>query len=138
MAEEPKTREKAARILGCIGESAVEAAPALAALLQAKNLDVRLAAAKGLWIITKNADAVVPVLVELLDDKWAVAFEAGESHRRYVQAVIESLGRIGLAGKAAVPALASKTKDKNRLISESALYALKEIAPPVATKGGLR
>ena len=91
-AEESKTREKAARILGCIGEAAVEAAPALAALLQAKNLDVRLAAAKGLWIITKNAGIVVPVLVELLDDKWAVAFEDGESHRRYV--VFEDSPRI--------------------------------------------
>ncbi len=136
-AEESKSREKAARILGCIGESAVEAAPALTAALQAKNLDVRLAAAKALWIISKNADVVVPVLVDLLDDKWAVAFEAGESHRRYLQAVIESLGRIGLAGKAAVPALVSKTRDKNRLISESALYALKEITPLLATKGAL-
>jgi len=135
--EEPKTREKAARILGCIGEAAVEAAPALTELLHARDLDVRLAAAKGLWIITKNADVIVPVLVDLLDDKWAAAFEAGESHRRYLQGVIESLGRIGLAGKAAVPALTSKTKDKNRLISESALYALKEIAPLVATKVGL-
>jgi HEAT repeat protein len=136
-AEEPKTREKAARILGQIGTAALEAAPALTALLQAKNPDVRLAAAKGLWLITLNANVVVPVLVDLLNNKWAVKFEGGDSHRRHVQAVIESLGRIGLAANAAVPALTTKTKDKSRLISESAVYALREIAPIVPTKGGL-
>jgi HEAT repeat protein len=134
--KESTTREKAARILGGFGELAVEAVSALTSTLNDRNLDVRLAAAKGLWNITKTADAAVPVLIDLLDEKWAADFEAGESRRRFLQSVIESLGRIGPPAKAALPALTKRTKDNNRHISESALKAVKEIAPSVANKAG--
>ena len=53
---------------------------------------------------------------------------------RYLQTVIEALWRIGPPAKAAVPALTHKAKDKNRLVSETAVSALKEIAPAVAIK----
>jgi len=125
--QESTTLEKAARVLGCFGELAVEAAPALTSTLRNRDLNVRLAAAKGLWNITKKADIVIPVLADLLEDKWAAAFEPGEARRRFLQSVIESLGRIGPPAKAAIPALTAKTKDKNRLINASALNALKEI-----------
>jgi hypothetical protein len=97
-----------------------------------------LGAAKGLWNITKNAEVVVPVMVELLEEKWAAVSDGDETRRRYLQTVMEALQRIGPAAKAAVPALADKTKDKNRHISESALSALKAIAPTVANRAGLR
>jgi len=126
------TREKAARILGSIGEPAATALPALAGLLKDKDVAVRLAVAKAHWIIGKNADVVVPVLADLLEEKWAGTFEAGEPRRRYLQAVIESIGRIGAPAKAAIPALTVKTKDPMRLISESAQNALKEIGAPAA------
>jgi HEAT repeat protein len=99
------TREKAARTLGCLGESAAEAIPALTLALHDKDLDVRLAAAKGLWNITKNAEVVVPVLVGLLEENGAVASDAGELRRRYLQTVIEALWRMGPAAKGAIPAL---------------------------------
>ena len=51
-----------------------------------------------------------------------------------LQTVIEALRRIGPPGKAAIPALMAKTKDKNRLVSESAISALKVIAPDVANE----
>jgi HEAT repeat protein len=130
------TREKAARTLCCLGESAAEAIPALTLALHDKDLDVRLAAAKGLWNITKNAEVVVPVLVGLLEENGAVASDAGELRRRYLQTVIEALWRMGPAAKGAIPALIDMTKDKNRHISESARSALKEIAPTVANKAG--
>jgi len=134
-AKESETREKAARTLGCLGESAVEAVPALTSTLRDKNLDVRLATAKGLWNITKNADPVVPALVGLLQENRAtVASDAGESRRRYLQTVIEALRRMGPPAKGAIPALVEMTKDKNRHISESAHSALKEIAPPAAQR----
>lgn len=136
--QESTTREKAARILGSFGELAIESVPALTSTLHDKDLNVRLAAAKGLWNVGKKADSVIPVLADLLEDKWAAAFEPGESRRRFLQSVIESLGRIGPPAKAAIPALTHKTKDKNRLISESALNAIKEIAPPVVNKAGSR
>jgi HEAT repeat protein len=135
-APEPMTREKAARILGSYAERAASAVPALTARLRDKVLEVRLAAAKGLWNVTKNADAVLPVFVDLLQEKWAGSFEAGEERRRFLQAVMESLGRIGPPAKAAVAALTHKAKDKNRLISESALSAIKDISCAPANNAG--
>jgi HEAT repeat protein len=97
-----------------------------------RDVNVRLAAVKSLWNVTKNADAVVPVLMELLEEGRAAAPEASEPRRRFVQTVIEALWRIGTPASAAVPALLETVKDKNRLISESALSALKKISPTAA------
>jgi len=135
---EPTIQMKAARTLGCLGELAAEAVPALGKASHDKDVDVQLAAAKALWNITKNAELVVPVLVDLLAEKRAVGSDAGEARRRYLQTVIEALWRIGPPAKAAVPALRHLAKDKNRHVSESALSALKEIARPLGDKVGLR
>jgi HEAT repeat protein len=124
--EDPISREKAARALGTLGEVAVGAVPALTKALHDRDRDFRLAVAKSLWNISKNAELVTPVLVDLLDEKFPTS--ADEARRRYLQTVIEALWRIGPGAKAAVPALVSKSKDKNRLISESAVAALKEIS----------
>jgi HEAT repeat protein len=128
------TREKAIRTLGSLGELAVEAVPELTKSLNDKNLDVRLAAAKSMWNITKKPEVAVPVLVDLLEEKWSAAQEASEPRRRFLQTVLEALQRIGPPAKAAIPALNQKTKDKNRLISESAQSALKEISANVPIK----
>jgi HEAT repeat protein len=128
---EPLAREKAARTLGSIGEMAAEAAKPLSGILQDKHLEVRLAAAKGLWNISKNADAVVPVLADLLTSKTFPNPEAPDARRSFYQSVIESLTRIGPHAKAAIPALNRKAKDDNRLIRESAQRALREIGPPL-------
>lgn len=133
---EPEAREKAARTLGFLGEVAVDAVPALTKAIRDKNLDFRLAAAKSLWNITKNADVVTPVLIKLLSEDKATGPDGAENRRRFLQTVIEALWRIGPPAKAAVPALTAKTKDKNRLIAESAINALKEIAPGGTGKSG--
>jgi HEAT repeat protein len=125
-AKESVVKEKAARILGSLGELAASAVPELRKVLRDREPEIRLAAAKGLWNITKNADDVVPVLVDLLEDG-ATEHNANESRRRFLQTVIEALQRIGPPAKAAIRALTGKTRDKNRLVSESALSALKEI-----------
>jgi len=125
--DEPEIREKAVRILGSIGEAAVSAVPQLTAVLRDASPVVRLAAAKGLWNITKNADLVVPALVALLREKQTFAGDAGEARRRFLQTVIEALQRIGPGAKAGVAALTEKAKDENRVVSESARTALKEI-----------
>ena len=126
--EDAVTRERAARALGTMGELAIGAAPALAKALHDRDRDFRLAVAKSLWNISKDAERVTPVLVDLLDEKFPTNADGVEARRRYLQTVIEALWRIGPAAKAAVPALVAKTKDKNRLISESAVMALKEIS----------
>jgi len=130
-------QEKAARTLGTMGEVAAPAVPALTRALQAKDLDVRLAVAKSLWNIAKDAQVVVPVLVELLSSKGTAA-DVSEARRQYLQTVMEALRRIGPAAQAAVPALTAKSREKNRLISESALMTLKAIAPAAAAKAAAR
>jgi HEAT repeat protein len=127
-------REKAARILGCLGEVGRPAIPALTHALRDKDLTLRLAAAKSLWNITQDAALVTPVLVSLLGETWPAGPDADESRRRYLQTVMEALWRIGPPAEAAVPALLAKCKDKNRLISESAQSALRVIAPAAANK----
>jgi HEAT repeat protein len=134
----PTTRENAARTLGRLGEAAGEAVPALMAALHDKDRAVRLAVAKGLWNVTKKAEVVIPVLVGLLKVNGAAASDAGEARRRHLQTVIEALGRIGPPASAAVPALLGMAKDNNRHVSESALRALKGIAPTVAVPARLR
>lgn len=136
--DEVPSREKAARTLGSMGEGAAAAVPALSKVLGDKHPEVRLAAAKALWIITKNGDLVVPVMAELLKGKWSSAADAGEERRRFLQSVIESLCRVGPSAKAAVPALKEKAKDANRLIRESAQRALREIAPELEKKAGAK
>jgi len=131
---EPGTREKAVRILSSLGELAAAAVPALINTLHDRDFELRLAAAKGLWNITKTADVVVPVLVALLEKDLAAPQDADETRRRFLQTVMEALQRIGPSAHAAVSALTDKTKDKNRLVSESAVRALKVIAPAMALK----
>ncbi len=136
--KDPITREKAARTLATLGEAAAASAPGLKAILSDKHLEVRLAAAKALWNVSKNAELVVPVLIDLLEEKSTPAFSDGDARRMFLQTTIEALWRIGPPATAAVPALKSKAKDKNRLISESALSALKTIAPNVTIAAGAR
>jgi HEAT repeat protein len=118
---------KASRTLGCLGALAAAAVPALKALLNVKDREVRLAAAKGLWNVTNDAEIVVPTLVSLLDQSWAAAADSSEVRRMFLQTVMEALRRIGPPAKAAKPALLRKTTDKCRHISESARNSLSRI-----------
>lgn len=136
--EDPAIQLKAAHILGSIGEEAAGAASALASALHDGPLDVRLAAAQGLWNITKTADLVVPALVDLLEVKEIADLEADETRRMFVQTIMEALSRIGPPAKAAVSAITAWAKDKNRHIREAAITALQSIAPTVASRPELR
>ncbi|MBI2807956.1 MAG: HEAT repeat domain-containing protein [Planctomycetes bacterium] len=123
------TRIKAAQILGSFGELAIDAVPVLTSALRDRNPEIRLATAKGLWSVTKNPDVAVPVLAQLLQDEPATGPDDDETRRKFLQTVIEALWRIGPPASAALPAIIRKTKDKNRLVSQSAHNALKKIAP---------
>ena len=131
-AKDAATREKAARALSGIGEAAAEASPPLIQALRDGDADVRLAVAKALWSITKEAQKVVPALAHLLERKWPPSPEADELRRRFLMAVIESLGRIGPPAQVAIPALLDKTGDENRHVRESAIRALRQIGPAAA------
>lgn len=120
-------RINSARTLATIGEAAAAAAPSLSTALRDRNPEVRLAAAKGLWNVNKNADVVVPVLIALLEEKPKKNDADSEAARQFLLTVIEALWRIGPPAISARSALNSKTKDKNRLVSESARNAIKKI-----------
>jgi hypothetical protein len=137
-AENAATRMKAARTLGYLGEVAAEATPALTAALHDDDPEVRLAAVKGLWNVTNTVGLVVPALIDLLGGEGLADAEAGDARRRFLQTVMEALGRIGPPAAAAEAALLAMTKDDNRHVRETALVTLRQIAPAVATKPGLR
>ena len=130
-ASDPGVSEKAILLLSLLAEQAQVAVPAITKSLNDKDMYVRLAAAKGLWNITKEPTHAVPALIKLLDEK-AFASPDGEDRRRFMQTVIEALGRIGPEAQDAVPALTKKSKDKNRHVAASAAFALKSISAPVA------
>lgn len=135
--DEPSVRESAAKILSSIGEPAVQAAPALLKTLRDRCSEVRLSAAKALWNITKKPDAVVPALASLLTAKISPATDDSEVRRRFLQSVIEALGRMGPAAQEAVPSLLEISEDDNRLVRESAVRTLRQIAPVAAAKAGV-
>ena len=56
---------------------------------------LRLAAAKALWNVAHEAEAVVPALTKLLTAETPEAPEDAETRRKFLQTVIEALGRIG-------------------------------------------
>lgn len=126
--KKPAVREKAAQILGSLGEAGAEAAKPLTQALRDKFAEVRLCAAKALWNITKKPDGVIPVLDGLLKEKRKTDDDDPESHRRFLQSVIEALGRIGPPALAAIPALKKQTKHENRLIRESAERTIRQIS----------
>ncbi len=134
---EPNVRESSAKILSSLGELAQGAAPALSKLLRDKCSDVRLSAAKALWNITKQPDAVVPTLAGLLTSKMTPDTDDVEVRRRFMQSVIEALGRMGPAADQAVPSLMKVTRDSNRLVRESAVRTLQQIKPTIGVKVGV-
>jgi HEAT repeat protein len=122
-------REKCARTLGQLRELAAPAVPALTLALRDNDPHVRLAVAKSLWNITGNASLTVPVLIDLLETSRDSSIESADERRQFLQTIIEALRRIGPSAQAAIPALKKKVKDGNRLVSQSALWALTVIAP---------
>jgi len=120
-------RSKSANVLAFLGEAGAAATAALEKTLQDDDPEVRLSAAKALWSVTKQADSVVPTLQSLLKNKKNVAGDDAETRRRFLQSVIEALGRMGPPAAAATSILTEKSRDENRLVRESALRALKMI-----------
>ncbi len=133
---EPAVRESSAKILSSIGEAANAAIPGLTKVLRDRVSEVRLSAAKALWNITKKPEAVVPTLANLLTAKLNPPTDDSEVRRRFLQSVIEALGRMGSAALEAVPSLVEISSDDNRLVRESAERTLRQIAPVAVAKSG--
>ncbi|MFD4376385.1 HEAT repeat domain-containing protein [Streptomyces sp. NPDC058486] len=89
-------REAAARTLGAFGPAALEAVPDLRELLGAGTATVSTTAARALWTVEGDADAVVPALV-----RWLRPGSSGADRCAAAQA----LGAIGPAAAGAARAL---------------------------------
>lgn len=87
-------RGRAIVALGAVGPAAKDAGPLLKEALKAESATVRINAAESLWKIEGDAQAAVPVLIEILQ---STEYERASA--------AQILGRIGPAGKDAVPAL---------------------------------
>jgi HEAT repeat protein len=134
-AADATTRATAARTLSCIGEAAAPAVPALSEALRDGAAEVGLAAAKAVWNITAQSEEVVPALAQLLKRKCPPASDTGDVRRRFLQGVIEALGRIGTPAATALPLLLEKARDENRHVRESAVRAIRQIDPKAIIAG---
>jgi HEAT repeat protein len=115
-----EVRFHAVAALGQVGPAAVAATPVLAAA--AKNdadEHVRYAAAQGLVSLGQSAEAVVALIGVVEDpdsDEWRVD-------------AINKLGKMGAAGRPAVPALRRSFRDPDWHVCMAAAWAVKGILP---------
>jgi HEAT repeat protein len=115
-------RQEACRLLGTLGKSARDAAPALRGVLRDAAISNRVIAAVALWKITGETETTVPVLLQALkpapDNRW-----------RYQAA--RCLSEMGPAIKtAALPTLRKFRDDPDPVIRSHILQAIQQIGEP--------
>jgi len=120
-----RLRGEAAWALARVDPQSKATVTALTAALKDKSGHVCVCAAEALWKLSHNPEEVVPILTARLKDL------------KSRHAAAQALYRIGPDAKAAVPALMTAAKDKDRLFHESIVMALKKIDPATATKARL-
>jgi HEAT repeat protein len=147
-------RAEAVRSLYKIGEAAVAASVALAAMLRGNGDDhLRGEAARALARVAPSSVAAAAALRSALGDRsghvcvcaaeslWNISRKADEIVPTLVERLtdpqarnqaVQTLYRIGPAAKAAVPALVAAATDKDRLFRESVILALSKIDPKAA------
>lgn len=120
------TRISAASVLGELGTDSRSAAPALRAALTDKSSYLRVAAARALWHIEREASLVLPALIEGLND-------VNLPQEQELAAV--ALGEIGREAKTAVPALIAALQDE--CARTATAEALLRIDPEKARQYGI-
>ena len=113
----PWVRGQAAEALGVIGAEAREAIPALREALHDPNRDLRIAAAAALWRVDGDAATVPPVLLAALRGQDGLM----------PQTALETLGRLGLRAKAAMPAIRDLLDHDDVSVRHAAAAALRQI-----------
>ena len=136
--------------------------PALLLALQHTDSRFRVAAAQALWDVARQADAVVPVLIEVLQEKttppdvrreavWALEF-IGPLAEAAVPALLELLRKepgnlhreagkaldIGLSAAGRLPGLDAAWQEESAYLRQAAADALKRIDPGAAAGAGVR
>ena len=141
----PSVRAAAANALATLGTEATSACAELHQHLKDNHSDVRVACAKAVWMIQRDANASVPVLIAALQEpvSWEAALvlaRIGPSASNAVPALIERLKRekvprplretcvaalaLGQIGPAAVPALVPVLGNTDPRVRTSAALAL--------------
>jgi HEAT repeat protein len=115
---EPAVRSQTATTLGQIGEPAM---PALIQTLKKGTANSRVAASDALYRLGPTAKTALPELIGLVSDN-----TNGTEVRCHAAATI---GRIGAAGKEAVPALLDTLKSGDDPLRQQAALALAAVAP---------
>lgn len=149
----PSVRAAAANALATLGPEAASACGELHQRLKDKHSDVRVACAKAVWMIQRDAGAAVPVLVAALQEpvSWEAALvlaRIGPSASNAVPALIERLKRekvprplretcvaalaLGQIGAASVPALIPILGHSDPRVRTSAALALGYVGAPAA------
>lgn len=149
----PAVRAAAANALATLGPAAASACAQLHQRLKDRHSDVRVASAKAVWMIQRNADAAVPVLIAALHEpvSWEAALvlaRVGPSASNAVPALIERLKRervprplretcvaalaLGQIGPASVPALIPILSHSDPRARTSAALALGYVGAPAA------
>ncbi len=147
----------ALRVLGDLGAPAKQAVSGMIPLLQDSDAKVRLMAAEAVWKVDRQAQAVVPVLVEGLKNQksWEIRGNSAfvlsqmgpeakaaipaliealkDQYEDIRQLVVDALGRMGPEAKAAVPALQAALKDEEVQVRQKAAAALQKIQGEEAT-----
>ncbi|MGA2066615.1 MAG: HEAT repeat domain-containing protein [Thermoguttaceae bacterium] len=121
--DDPAFGGDAMAALGEMGPDARRAIPALAEHLAAKDLTVRVDAARALYRIDRSrAPAIVEVMVR---DLSATVWDKPEY-------AAEMLGEMGADARPAVEALRKRTKDPDPALRRAAIRALRNIEKPAA------
>lgn len=116
-------RKIAAKELGNLGKGAARAAPALQALLNDEDRDIRFEAAIALVKVGDRSPEIAAALTEVLS--------LGRDYNRLL--AVQSLGILGADAAASVPSLAALYAEvKSVDIKEAIIIALKKIGTPEA------
>jgi HEAT repeat protein len=147
-----------ATVLAGIGSDAL---PFLLSAITNQNYRIRHAAINGLGWERSDFNIVVPVLIQSLHDtdqtvRHGAAMSLGQLHAQPDVAVpaltnafpgtdpllrfliLNSLGKFGNKAREALPMIAEALKDNDINVSNSAVFAFKQIDPEAAAKAGIK
>ena len=110
--------------LGEIGPEAKKALPRIKEQLKNAARSYRLFAAQALWKIDRNAELAVPVLIDVMNDKFMASWRVSTAN---------TLAEIGPAAKAAIPTLRELSADTSE-VRKAARQALAKITGEPAPK----
>jgi HEAT repeat protein len=122
------TRQQVSMVLGEFGVSARATVPALRQALRDPAILVRIYAAGSLWMIARETDDTVPVLVAALKQTSAGVYVRQQAAARLIW--------MGPSAKAALPDLLKLRDENDPSLHNWIVDAIKRIDPPASPASG--